>query len=139
MSLPPEINALTPLLQDDHRIAAAVLFGSAVRDRLRADSDLDIALLYTGDEARRTTEKNLLERLGQLGHAARRDVHLVDLEQIGCELRRAVFETGLPLFDRSGGALRELERRTAVEYVDQEYMRSIVDAALRRRLGLNDG
>jgi predicted nucleotidyltransferase len=139
MTLPPEINALVPLLRDDHSIAAAVLFGSAVRDRLRVDSDLDIALLYTGDGARRTAEKNLLERLGQLGRAARRDVQLIDLEKVSCELRRAVFGTGLRLFDRSGGALSELERRTAVEYVDQEYMRGMVDASLRRHLELNDG
>jgi predicted nucleotidyltransferase len=115
MPLPSEINALTPLLRDDHNIAAAVLFGSAVRDRLRVDSDLDIALLYTSDGARRAATKDLIERLGHLGRAAHRDVQLVDLEKVSCELRRAVFATGLRLFDRSGGALRELERRTAVE------------------------
>jgi uncharacterized protein len=139
MPLPPEINALTPLLRDDHSIAAAVLFGSAVRDRLRVDSDLDIALLYTSDSTRRAAAKNLIERLGHLGRAAHRDVQLVDLKEVSCELRRAVFATGLRLFDRSAGALSELERRTAVEYVDQEYMRRIVDAALHRRLGLSNG
>lgn len=130
----PEIDAVTAMLRSDAGIVAAILFGSAARGRLRGESDLDVAVLYADEPARDAARANLVDRLGRLGSAARRDVHLVDLQSVDCELRHAIFATGVPLFDRSDGALRQIERRTAIEYVDGEYTRREMDDALQRRL-----
>ncbi|CAN5328315.1 hypothetical protein BH24PSE2_BH24PSE2_01530 [soil metagenome] len=131
----PEIDAVTAALREDAGIAAAILFGSAARGRLRAESDLDVAVLYADESARGLARKNIVDRLGCLGSIALRDVHLVDLESADCELRRAIFATGVWMFDRSGGALKQIERRTAIEYVDWEYTRRAIDTVLQRRLG----
>ncbi|NIR31471.1 MAG: nucleotidyltransferase domain-containing protein [Gammaproteobacteria bacterium] len=125
---------LATALEGDARLEAAILFGSAAAGALRADSDVDVAVLYADEDARRSVNGELLSVLGRLGLAAGRDVHLVDLERADCELRRSIFARGQTLFDRSGGRLRQLLARTLQEYFDWEYARAVIDAAQRRRL-----
>jgi len=120
------------VLHADPSVAAAIVYGSAARGQLRPDSDLDVAVLRASDPA--TAEPPLLEQLGALGEAAGRDVHLTDLEAVDCGLRRSIFAEGIRLFDRSEGALRRLEHATAIEYVDWEHARRIIDAGLKRHL-----
>lgn len=126
--------AVRTVLHADRSIAAAIVYGSGARGQLRADSDLDLAVLYSSESARAAANQDLLAQLGALGSAAGRDVHLVDLQTADSALRRSIFSHGIRLFDRSNGALQQLERATAVEYVDWEYARGIIDAGLRRRL-----
>lgn len=128
------MNELVQALEADERIAAAIVFGSAARGTSRADSDIDIAYLPCDAAARRSLEHDPLEFLGRLGQASGRDVHPIDLGRADAGLRRAIFARGRVLFDRSGGSLRELRARTAVEYLDGEYLRCIVDEGHRRRL-----
>ena len=128
------MDAFLQALRSDPRLAAAILFGSAVRGRLRADSDVDLAILAMDTDAQARLETDLLATLGAYGRVARRDVHLVDLERADPALRRSIFEHGRVLFDRSGGRLRALEVRTLIEYFDGEYMRRIIDEGHRRRL-----
>lgn len=128
------MNELLKVLRADERISAAILFGSAARGALRADSDVDVAILAADADARARLEHDLLDTLGKLGLAARRDVHLIDLEDVDPALRRAIFADGRRLFDRSGGRLRELEIGTLIEYLDGEYHRRLIDEGQRRRL-----
>lgn len=124
--------AVADALRADHSVAAAIICGSAARGQLRLDSDLDVAILRTSDAA--DAEPPLLDRLGTLGQAAGRDVHLIDLGAADSALRRSIFAQGVLLFDRSEGALRRLEHATAIEYVDWEHARRIIDAGLKRHL-----
>lgn len=128
------VNELAQALQADERFAAAIVFGSAARGTSRADSDIDIAWLPRDAIARDSLERDPLELLGTLGQASGRDVHLVELERADPGLRRAIFARGRVLFDRSGGSLDKLRARTAVEYLDGEYFRRLVDEGHRRRL-----
>lgn len=128
------MDELLKVLLADGRVAAAIVFGSAARGSLRGDSDFDVAVLTTDADARAQLGHELLETLGILGQAVRRDVHLVDLEDADPTLRRTVFATGRRLFDRSGGRLRDLETRTLLEYLDGEHHRRLIDAGQRRRL-----
>jgi predicted nucleotidyltransferase len=131
--------AMTDLLHADAAIVAAIVFGSAARGQLRADSDLDLAVLYVDGGARQAAARSPLLELGRLGVVAGRDVHLIDLRSADSALRRSIFASGTCLFDRSNGALRNLEHRTMIEYVDWEYARRVIDAGQRRRLGLAHG
>jgi predicted nucleotidyltransferase len=134
MSTGPSLDAILDLLQNDRLVAAAVLFGSAARGQLRADSDFDLALLYFDRKAHATNERSLLAELGKLGLAVGRDVHLIDLEAADSGLRHSIFATGQILLDRSGGRLRQLRHATAIEYVDWDYARRTIDAGQRRQL-----
>ena len=128
------MDELSKTLRADDRIAAAILFGSAARGTLRADSDVDVAILTSDADARARLGYDLLDTLGSLGQAVRRDVHLIDLQDADAALRRTILAEGRRLFDRSGGRLRELEIGTLVEYVDGEYHRRLIDEGQRRRL-----
>jgi len=139
MGEPHSVSALAAALEDESRLDAAILFGSAAAGALRPDSDVDVAVLYADDDARRSAESELLTLLGRLGLTVGRDVHLVDLENADPELRRSIFARGRALFDRSGGRLRRLLERTLREYFDWEYARAVIDAAQRRRLGVGRG
>ena len=135
MSVDSSIPRLTRALEDDARFEAAILFGSAAAGALRPDSDVDVAVLYTNEDARRSVNDELVTVLGRLGLAGGRDVHLVDVERADVELRRSVFARGRTLFDRGDGSrLRQLLARTLQEYFDWEYARAVIDAAQRRRL-----
>ncbi len=126
-------HAVRQLLEADPSITAAMVYGSAARGGLRTDSDLDVAVLRARESAGSRT-RSVLAELGALGNAAGRDVHLTDLESADSALRRSIFAHGVKLFDRSHGALKKLEHATAVEYVDWEYARRIIDAGQRRQL-----
>jgi predicted nucleotidyltransferase len=133
------LQALATALSAEPDIIAAVVFGSVVRGTARADSDLDLAVLFRDDNPREARARELVEVLGHLSFAAGRTVHLVDLAQADSALRRTVFATGALLFDRSEGALRILEHRNAIEYVDWAHARAVIDAGHRRQLGLARG
>ena len=138
MTTPSATADLATALQRDTRFVAAILFGSVAHGRARPDSDVDIAVLYADPAARNSVDHDFLTTLGQLGMAARRDVHLVDLEQADCGFRRRIFATGTTLFDRSDGRLRKLLASTLIEYFDWAYARSVIDMAQRRQLGLTE-
>jgi predicted nucleotidyltransferase len=135
MRLTPNLESLIATLRADARIAAAILFGSAAAGRLRADSDVDVAVMYADAKARDSFERDLLMMLGRLGAAAGRDVHLIDLERVDCALRRKIFASGSTLFDRTNGRRRDLAVQTLLEYFDWEYARRVIDESHRRRLG----
>jgi len=105
------IDRLTRALETDPRFCAAVLFGSAARDALRAGSDVDIAVMYADDAARKSVAKDILTVLGTLGMVARRDVHLGDLERADPGLRRTLLASGRVLFDHAGGRFRRLHEK----------------------------
>ena len=107
------------------------------RGTQRADSDLDLAVVYAHDQARDSVEGELLTVLGHLALATGRDVHLIDIERVDVSLRRAVFEGGTVLVDRA--RRRDLRSATGIEYLDWAYARSVVDAAHARRLAAHDG
>ena len=127
--------AALQVLAGDPGIAAAIVYGSAAKGRLRPDSDIDIAVLFAPlAEPRVGAGHGFLELLGRLTVAAGRDAHLVDLRGCDNALRRSIFASGIRLFDRSGQVLRDLERSTLVEYADWDYARRIIDRGQRRRL-----
>jgi predicted nucleotidyltransferase len=134
-----DLTRLTDVLLADARFSAAIVFGSVARGTQRADSDLDLAVVYADDQARDSVERELLTVLGHLALATDRDVHLIDLERVDVSLRRAVFEGGMVLVDRARRRLRDLRSATGIEYLDWAYARSVVDAAHARRLAAHDG
>ena len=126
-------------LRADPRFAAAIVFGSVARGTARADSGLDLGVLYADHEARESVGREWLTVLGRLALAVGRDVHLVDLEAVEVGLRRTVFETGQVLLDRAPRRLRDLRVATGIEYLDWAYARRVADAGHARKLAARDG
>jgi len=130
-----EFAAVTALLAADRRFAAAVLFGSAARGALRPGSDIDLAVIYRDNAARDEVRANLVQLLGELTISAGREVHLVDLERVDCELGRRIASEGRVLFDGEPPRLGTLFTRALIDYFDWAYARSVIDAGQARRLG----
>ncbi|MFP4259351.1 MAG: type VII toxin-antitoxin system MntA family adenylyltransferase antitoxin [Desulfovermiculus sp.] len=72
--LSSEVKKIADCLKDDERISAAYVLGSAVTDRLRADSDIDIALLPAPDHS--LSQMDLLHLSSQLGKCCPRPVDI---------------------------------------------------------------
>ncbi len=125
------IDLIKQATEADKRFAAAIVFGSQARGTARPDSDIDLAVLMHDPSI---LAESFLDTLGILCVKAQRDVHLVDLEDTSLELQRAIFTQGVTLFDRSEGQLDGIRKQSAINYVDGEYHRRIVDKGLRRRL-----
>lgn len=134
MNEPSAIDALSQALEQDDRFLAAIVFGSQVRGGARPDSDIDVAVLMRDAAARQSLNHAVIDTLGRLAMQVQRDVHLVDLELIGEDLRHSIFASGKRLFDRSQGRLHELHRSSAIAYVDAEYLRRMIDRLHRDKL-----
>lgn len=108
--------ALARVLEEEPRIAYAVLFGSATRESQRPDSDVDVAI--------ETTEPleplELGDLIGRLESAAGRTVDLVLLDEAPIALAYRIFRDGVVLFERDHAALVRRKARAILEYLDFE-------------------
>ena len=129
-------SVLKDALQAEPSVAAGIVFGSVARGTARPDSDLDLALLYRDEAARRASGDDLIGLLGRLGVVAGRAVHLVDLQIADAALVRRIHAEGRVVLDRSAGGLTDLFARRLIEYFDWQYAREVVDADQVRRLGV---
>jgi predicted nucleotidyltransferase len=78
------IERLRPLLTRESRIAAAWLFGSAARGELRADSDVDVGVVFARGMSAHDRQHVLADLASRLEAAtAPRTLDLVDLEDQG--------------------------------------------------------
>ncbi|MDD3954468.1 MAG: nucleotidyltransferase domain-containing protein [Lentisphaeria bacterium] len=99
MSFPAD--QLLSFLQSESSLQLAILFGSAARDALRPDSDIDLALQYDPPlslEAR-------LDLTFRLESLLRRTVDLVDLSQASGTLLKEILCHGKILIKRDSSLL----------------------------------
>ena len=107
-------------------VLAAYLFGSAVQNRLTADSDVDVGLLFE-------TSPNgiqLLELQEDLTTVLKRQADLVDLNHVSPILGMQVLKHGEIVFERSERAVREFQVRTMFAYFDLKQVRKPIEEAL---------
>lgn len=131
MAAPPDDAELLAAL-DRHVEADVVwLFGSAARDELRPDSDLDLAVLLSTP----ATKAELLGASGQLEAGLGRRVDLVDLDAAGPVLVHQVLGEGRLLRDRDPDRRVALAVYTATAREDllisQRTARAIIAERLR--------
>ena len=139
MAIADLLGALRSVLDSDARVEAAFLFGSAARDALRDDSDVDVGVRWASDAERIDAVREFLDIVGRLGQVSGRDVHLVDLSRAGPELRRRVYTEGVQIVDRNPRRTREELVHATIEVIDWEYARRVRRASLATRLGATDG
>ncbi len=113
----------------------AILFGSRVRGDARAGSDLDVGALFEPRRVPSPRELDALEaRVLDLLHD---DVHLVPLNFVNPELRRAAESEGKILYERTPGifvgfAIENLHLLHQYNYLRQ-YDRDFLDRFLKGR------
>ncbi len=100
-------------------IAAAYIFGSAITGRMRADSDIDVAVLLNDRIPARRRFDYRLTLIADLGSALRRsDVDVVILNEAPPLLAHRVLSKGRLIFERSASARVRFQVQTANRYAD---------------------
>ena len=107
-------------------VLGAYLFGSAVQNRLTADSDVDIGMLFeTSPDG-----IQLLELQENLSTLLKRQADLVDLNHVSPILGMQVLKHGEIVFERSERAVRKFQVRTMFAYFDLKQVRKPIEEAL---------
>jgi len=107
------------------RLDLLVLFGSTVKGRRRAGSDLDLAVRFDGPP---DLDALYLALAGRLGTDR---LDLVDLRRAGPLLAFEVARSGRLLFERRPGVFREFQSLASRRYCDTAKLRAAQQRAIR--------
>jgi len=128
----PERERLARALDRDP-VAAAYLFGSQASGGAGPLSDVDIAVVlvpgFAGAEVRSELFAAIVEALGT------GEVDLVLADSAPPLLRHRIVRNGLRLVDRTPHVRVRFETRALLDYLDTLYLREVLSAGRRRRLG----
>ncbi len=127
-------DALRQALEQDPRIAYALVFGSQARGTARPDSDLDVAV----GVARPLTAHELGDVVSRLESATGQHVDLVLLDEAPPALAYRVFRDGVVVLERDRPALVKRKAWAILEYLDFKpiediCVRGVLAAAKRGR------
>jgi len=98
-------------------VVAAWLFGSVARGTARADSDVDVAVLFTARQLS-TLEGGVLDLEGELERDLGRVVDVVDVRRAPVDLVHRVLRDGIPLCDRDASKRIRFEVKARNDYFD---------------------
>jgi predicted nucleotidyltransferase len=104
----------------------AILFGSAVSNRLTEDSDLDIAVSFRS----RLSWRDFAELRAQLEEVVHRPVDLVDLSTVDPILKMQVVRHGRLLLVNDSSAYHAFQMYTIAQYLDVKILRRPVEEAM---------
>jgi predicted nucleotidyltransferase len=132
------IDRLKAVLEADPRVTYALVFGSAATGRVRADSDVDVAIGLA--EGAGLTPLEIGALVARLEEAAGRPIDLVLLDEAPPGLAYRVFRDGRPMTVRSESALKARFVRAVLEYLDfkpfeELFTRGALEAATRGSVG----
>ena len=119
--------SLVQALESEPTVRLAVLFGSAARDRARADSDLDVGVLGLSVDQRGSLQVALARATGRV-------VDLVRLEDAPPLLRFEVARDGLVLVERTAHVWSDFRARAMVDWWDWAPTARLLHAAAAARL-----
>jgi predicted nucleotidyltransferase len=137
--LPPDvddrIDALVRVWREDPALAAVYLFGSRARRGGGPRSDVDLAVVL-GEEL--DGDARWRKRLALLTDAGRRlgtdAVDVVVLEDAPVALGHRILRDGRLLSESRPRRRAEVAERILGQYLDQEYLRRVLDVGLAERL-----
>jgi predicted nucleotidyltransferase len=129
------VERLRPVLEG-RSLRLAVLFGSAARDALRPDSDVDIAMLPTSPDLALAEE---LALQAVLERAAGRTVDLVRLDRSTVLVRWRVAREGVPLLAEPAREWPRFVAQAGIEHADFAPTYARAAERFRRRLAAGIG
>ena len=103
-------------IEQEPRVAYALVFGSQARGTAHRLSDVDVAIGFGGGRPLDTLELGGL--IARLESAVGRSVHVVDLDEAPPGLAYRIFRDGRTIVTRDGRALKTRLARAVLEYLD---------------------
>jgi predicted nucleotidyltransferase len=132
-ALPPTIRApLAAELDTIADIQIAIVYGSAAQDRLRPDSDVDIAV--AGHST--LSPERLVEISHLLGRAVRREIDIIDLRSTKGLVFYEAMTKGVVVLVRDKTLMAELMKETV--YYAADFLPA-VQSMLEKRTGVKHG
>jgi uncharacterized protein len=125
---------LRQVLEPRPEIVAVYLFGSLARDRARADSDIDVALLLDRDFDLDAHPLYRLDRIDELASALSRPVDVVLLNKAPLVLRNQVLTYGRLVYETNHRQRIDYEVRSRQAYFDFRPILDRIHASLRRQV-----
>lgn len=119
---------LKPLLKG--RTKFALLFGSAAKGRLHAESDIDLAVYL--DPPIEGFEKRA-EFAEQLERAVGREIDLIVLNDADPIISMQAIQEGIPINDEAPGFLSLYKAQKTSEYIDFKRNREIIEQSLMKK------
>jgi predicted nucleotidyltransferase len=104
----------------DKSVDAIYLFGSAARNEVREESDIDIAIVGSYDFMK------LLGFKSDLEDKLKKNVDLVDFNKVDTSFQGEIVSTGIAIYARDSLFLEELEMKILSMYLTLEEDREIV-------------
>lgn len=126
--------AITRCLSEQEGIVAAWLFGSQATGRARPDSDVDVAVLLTGESDVLTCHERRLTLSALLEKMTGNRIEIVVLNCAPPVLQHEILAHGRRLFEHDREARVAFEVRAGKIYADLAPMRAFFADALRREL-----
>lgn len=110
------IEAIREILEDDRRVAYALLFGSHGRGSAHSGSDVDVAIgLAPGT---RLSAQDIGDLVSRLESNTAKTVDLVILDEAPPAIAYRVFRDGVEVAVRDRAALVDRKARAILEYLD---------------------
>lgn len=125
-----EIDRITTVLDRWFGVDTLWLYGSQAEGTARADSDIDLAVLFR----RRPQGLEIFDARTDLEEMLRRDVDLVDLDQAPPILAMQVLKHGRLLVDRNPSRRHDAFSRIVSMYEDVKILRRESERALFERM-----
>lgn len=124
-----ELNLVISFLNKKINPLFILLFGSAVRENLRPDSDIDLAVM--AETALDEWEKYLLAQ--QLAELIGREVDLIDLRTSTTVMAAQIVSTGKVIYCRNEAARQWYFMRTLKEFALLNERRQVILDAIAKR------
>ena len=140
MSSDEIIDAVSNYLAPQPDITASYIFGSLARGRLRAGSDVDVAVLYSPDNSDKLArfERGLDLEIA-LEKIIHRPVQVIDLEQAGIPLQYQVRKYGRLIVEKDRKLRIDFEVNARRCYFDMQQFYRLRNEAVCERLGEGHG
>jgi len=109
----------------EHGVLLAYIFGSRARGNAREDSDYDVAVLFSNDDASIIDEINLAVELADALNEPVEKIDVVSLNRADLLIKARVLKEGIPIYYVNEEFKRRWERKTLIEILDGSDMYAI--------------
>jgi predicted nucleotidyltransferase len=124
------MDSIAAYFKSDPHIIAVYLFGSRAKNKARANSDWDLAVLLKSEVSEAAYLSLRLSWMAGLEKYIKEDVDIVILNEAGAVLRHQVLSTGKLIWVADPKALVRFKARTWIDYMDWQPYQARLDRSV---------
>ena len=126
------VEKLVNYFKEREEVLSAYLFGSAASDKLRSDSDVDIAVILDKAIPSNSYFDYRLSAMSDVSRLLHREVDIIVFNEARHVLAHQILKYGIRIFERNKERSRSLEARALMEYFDfLPYRKKCEEAMIR--------